>query len=78
MNKNLNNMHDNKDMDTQCIYIDHIFSLSGNGKKYHIFSEKNLLHAFCGSGPANKEKSKKMVRLGSICQNCHRELINSL
>lgn len=78
MNKNLNYFHDNKDMTTPCIYIDHIFALIGSGKKYHIFLEKNLLHAYCGSGPASLEKSKQMVRLGSICQNCHRELIKSL
>lgn len=78
MNKNLNNIHDNKDMDTQCIYIDHIFSLIGNEKKYHIFAKGKKI-SYCGlPRPKTEEKYKEMVRLGSICPNCHRELIKDL
>lgn len=78
MNKKSNYLLQNNDMTTPCVYIDHIFSLIGNGKKYHIFSKENLLYALCGSGPASKEKSKDMVRLGTICRNCYREFTKDL
>jgi hypothetical protein len=65
-------------MQTQCIYDSCVFSKIGKGTRYHIFPDDDLSYAYCGSGPANGEDSNEMVRLGSICLNCHREFIKEM
>lgn len=74
----LNNKHENRDMQTQCIYVSCAFSKIGKGTRYHIFPEDDLSYAYCGSGPARGKDSNEIVRLGSICLNCHRELIKEI